>query len=257
VAEIEQHLTIEQLSALLDGQLSQSEQEYAQEHLPTCEQCQQQQAELRQTVEFLHALPQPALPRSFVLPLDTVFAEPVPVVAPGKKPYHLPTKATSSTQQTFWPSYLRTTIRVVSTLAAVVGIVFLLSSLLPTFVSHTSEGNTASTASMAVPPTNALPKDVSVTQETISPHTAPARTPLSTQPQATSAQIQGTPIQFRATPGQSYRPMQSSTRPVDTSPSITTVFDLSTLQGRTTLGFLLLVLGILGLMVFRRPKPVS
>jgi hypothetical protein len=255
VAEIEQHLTIEQLSALLDGQLSQSEQEHAQEHLPTCEQCQQQQAVLRQTAELLHALPQPALPRSFVLPLDTVFAEPAPVVAPDKKPYYLPTKATASAQQTFWPSYLHTTIRVVSTLAAVVGIVFLLSSLLPISVNRSAG---TSTASMAVPATGgAVPKNISVTQETMSPHAAPAQTPLSTQPQATSAQIQETPIQFRATQAQNYRPMQPNTRPVDTSPSITTVFDLSTLQGRTTLGFLLLVLGILGLMVFRRPKPIS
>ena len=68
MAKQEQHLTTARLSALIDGQLSPEEQTQSETHLQSCPVCQQQLAELRQTVALLHALPQPPLPRSFVLP---------------------------------------------------------------------------------------------------------------------------------------------------------------------------------------------
>jgi len=58
----------EQLSAYLDGELSLAEQEALERHLPTCARCQQALAELRAVRRLLHALPAPALPRSFTLP---------------------------------------------------------------------------------------------------------------------------------------------------------------------------------------------
>src|SRR5215469_2615502 len=63
-----EHLTIEQLSAILDKQLSPQEWAVCRAHLSTCQQCQGMLADLRQTSALLHALPQPELPRSFVLP---------------------------------------------------------------------------------------------------------------------------------------------------------------------------------------------
>ncbi|HLX39760.1 MAG TPA: zf-HC2 domain-containing protein, partial [Ktedonobacteraceae bacterium] len=68
----DRHLTTEQLSAFIDKQLAAEEQAACTAHLQTCQQCQQALAALRQTVMLLKALPQPALPRSFVLPTNLI-----------------------------------------------------------------------------------------------------------------------------------------------------------------------------------------
>ncbi|HKV85940.1 MAG TPA: zf-HC2 domain-containing protein [Ktedonobacterales bacterium] len=61
----------ERLSASLDGELDAAEREQLERHLVECERCRAILAELRQTRGLLRALPQPALPRSFMLPIET------------------------------------------------------------------------------------------------------------------------------------------------------------------------------------------
>lgn len=61
----EQH---ERLSAYLDGELDEGERAALERHLPTCEQCQRALDEVREVRALLHAMPTPALPRSFVIP---------------------------------------------------------------------------------------------------------------------------------------------------------------------------------------------
>jgi Putative zinc-finger len=58
----------EQLSALLDGELSEGERIALERHLQGCAACQRELAELREVRALLRALPVPALPRSFTLP---------------------------------------------------------------------------------------------------------------------------------------------------------------------------------------------
>ncbi len=70
MAQDKRHLTTEQLSALLDKEASAEEQAQWEAHLSTCPQCQRALTALRQTVAMLHALPQPTLPRSFVLSME-------------------------------------------------------------------------------------------------------------------------------------------------------------------------------------------
>lgn len=242
MAEFEQHLTNEQLSAMLDGQLSESEQEYTNKHLPTCEQCQQRQAELRQMVALLHALPQPALPRSFALPLDMTITE--QTLTPIKESYR-PLRSRPATPSL--PHYVYSTMRAISTIAAVIGIVFLLTSVLPllfsgspmsTSASSTSSMGSASGAPQA-PSANNTPRDYSLTQEAMSPRTPQNGLALATPTSPPKASAQ-------ARPG-----AVSVDSPV--SP-VVSLFDLSTLQGRAILGCLLLVLGIIGLTIFRRRK---
>lgn len=60
----------ERLSAYLDSELATSERAGVQAHLADCEQCQRELAALRQTRDLLRALPAPALPRAFALPLS-------------------------------------------------------------------------------------------------------------------------------------------------------------------------------------------
>lgn len=58
----------EQLSAFLDGELSEGERIALERHLQGCAACQRARAELRQVRALLRALPVPALPRAFTLP---------------------------------------------------------------------------------------------------------------------------------------------------------------------------------------------
>jgi hypothetical protein len=60
----------ERLSAYLDGRLPAPERIALDQHLPTCARCANELAELRRTVAVLRALPTPALPRSFALPIQ-------------------------------------------------------------------------------------------------------------------------------------------------------------------------------------------
>ncbi|MBA2681641.1 MAG: hypothetical protein H0U76_25010, partial [Ktedonobacteraceae bacterium] len=70
MSKLDRHLTTEELSALLDNHLAQEEAgEDHHGHLASCQQCQQELADLKQTVRLLHALPPPPLPRSFILPV--------------------------------------------------------------------------------------------------------------------------------------------------------------------------------------------
>jgi anti-sigma factor RsiW len=259
VAEIDQHLTIEQLSASLDGQLSQSEQEYARQHLSTCEQCQQQQAELRQTVALLHALPRPTPSRSFMLPLDISLLEPVSTAQPDLPlPRSLHTQTKQPVRRAPWPPYLRTTMRVVSTLAAVVGIVFLLSSLLPARLGYPSASTASgSSASQAVSAPSA-PMDA--TQVARNAQTL-TQAPSAIQNQAATAQSSNANYAQAAQPTPAPPPViepSSNAPPVNPLEDFfATLFNLSMPEGRLIAGFLLFFLGIVGLLVFRRRKSIG
>jgi hypothetical protein len=61
------HLSVDLLSAYLDGQVTAAERARIEEHLPTCPACQRELNSLRQTVTLLHAMPRVPLPRAFIL----------------------------------------------------------------------------------------------------------------------------------------------------------------------------------------------
>src|SRR5260370_36626675 len=67
----------EQLSAFLDGELSESERVALELHLAGCAACQRALGELRQVRALLRALPVPVLPRSFTLPESGAVPEPL------------------------------------------------------------------------------------------------------------------------------------------------------------------------------------
>jgi anti-sigma factor RsiW len=182
VAQEKQHLTTEQLSTYLDEQLSAAERGGADEHLATCKQCQQVLTELRETVVLLHALPQPALPRSFVLPSETSIAD----------------KSAAGSEAAYRrrPAYIWTMLRAISALAAVFGLVMLLSGLL----TPTVQLSTSVTPAMNV--------------GEVSPQASPP------------------------------------------SPPVLPFFDLHTPTGQLSFGFLLLLLGIIGLITFRSRQNV-
>ncbi|HEU5229806.1 MAG TPA: hypothetical protein VFU49_18450 [Ktedonobacteraceae bacterium] len=229
------HLTTEELSALLDGQLSSEEQ--AQQHLNTCKQCQLRLADLRQTVQLLHALPQPHLPRSFTLPVSDAVVTPISAHRDSGVG-RLNSQPAPQLRRRARSGYMRTTMRTLSTLAAVLGIVFLLSTALPF-----AQGNPAAapSTSFGSAPANtaAATKDQSQTgQGALATKTAPQTTltPRAVTPRAT------------ATPETTAHAFPLSGTPVHP------LIDLNNAGERALLGLALLILGILSLILLSRRR---
>ena len=235
MAKQDRHLTTARLSAFIDRQLSAEEQAQTEEHLRTCELCQQQLAELRQMVTLLHALPQPKLPRSFTLPVAETTLAPrtnnssVRPLAPIT-PLH---------QRRGMPASIGGAIRVISTLAAVIGIIFLLSGLFGTVillprggVGSASTANSGGVASTSTPqratiPHFVTPDSTKISGQDITP--SPTTAPSVTSPNTTNNQPQ--------------QPNQSQL----------TVFDiLGSPWGRAIIGLVLVVVGIIGFVVVGR-----
>ncbi|GHO94739.1 hypothetical protein KSF_047870 [Reticulibacter mediterranei] len=266
------HLMTEQLSAYLDKQLlSTEEQNQVEAHLKTCEQCQQELEDLRHTVALLHALPRPALPRSFMLPLDINIqtdiqtsvedepegAEPVPIAVAAARNR----RREAGTDNRSWPTYARVALRTVSAIAAVVGLALLLSGMIGTFLpggtmtasygrpmaanSSTQDSRTSS-GSGENAQGSAAPQLSPSSRTTITPPaiTATTRaTPIAEATATTAITHEETPAVKSVQPAPSIEPSRSP---------IILFFDLSTGPGRLGLGFLLLLLGVMGSIVFKR-----
>ena len=134
----DEHLTTEQISASFDKQLSPQEQAVFDAHISSCQQCQNKLSDLRLTSTLLHSLPVEEVPRSFVLPHnvsilpDRTIRQDAPVTA-------LPQR------QRPQRSALRRSVRIVSTLAAVLALCFIISGMLPLL--YSGVGNSASSTS--------------------------------------------------------------------------------------------------------------
>ncbi len=241
MAQENQHLTTEQLSALLDGEVSAEEKTRWEAHLATCQRCQQELASLRRTVALLRALPQPALPRSFELPLE--IAEPVALVA-GTRQAAAPTPLRAPERRRQDRSYLRFAFRTLSTIAAMIGIVFVLSSIVPTLTRGSTSNSAASTSAS------------SSSGSSNSSGQVPAATPRITHPPA----VMTPSIRPAATPAASQvnKPAASSdgtgNQPSTGNWPTVLFFNLSTPEGRLGFGILLFILGMMGYIIFRRKR---
>jgi anti-sigma factor RsiW len=239
VAQQDEHLTTEQLSAFLDKQLSPPEQAVFDAHLASCQQCQSRLADLRLTVALVRALPQEEVPRSFVLPSRLA------PVAEG--PTLRPAIVTPVPQQRGARVYvLQRTVRVVSTLAAVLALIFILSGIVPSI--HFGGGGGASTASAP-----ASINQSSRTSAASNGAATPSTTFGSAHDKGTSTKAPlPTPKPTQAATAQSNT--GSRTPPAVQPPTLPPFLDLSQPEGRLALGALLLVLGITGLVVTRRRR---
>lgn len=239
----DRHLTTEQLSASLDQQLSAQEQAMCDAHLSTCQQCQQMLADLRQTVALVRALPQQSLPRSFVLPanLELPARESSPVTSISEQPRRV------------LPYFVRSTVRAVSTLAAVLGIIFLLAGVLgPLFSVH--GGGTAAPSSTLAPRNGATGMEPQATQ------TSAGTTPNVHASATCGKVIQGTCVAEGASPtpqptpsptptNTSVQRQQSSDNQSKGGQSQFVPPDISTPQGRLGVGGLLLLLSVVGFIL--------
>jgi len=240
VAQQDEHLTTEQLSAFLDKQLSPAERAVFDAHLASCQQCQSRLADLRLTVALVRALPQEEVPRSFVLPsrLAPVAERPTPRPA---------TVTPVPRQRGARVSVLQRTVRTVSTLAAVLALIFILSGILPPI--HFGGGEATSSAG-SVP---AASNQSATSHSANTPHVQGTATFGSVQ---AAADGKKTPVPTpKSTPAATAQSrIRPGTSPAVQPPTLPPFLDLSRPEGRLALGALLLVLGIIGLVVTRRRR---
>jgi anti-sigma factor RsiW len=230
------HLTIEQLSAILDKQLSAQEWAVCQAHLRACQQCQGMLADLRQTSLLLRALPQPEVPRSFVLP-DTITS---PAGQISRPEVRAPVKQITRGRSRTWPTYLRYSTRFISTIAAALGIFFILSGLV---ISLPRGGATTASAPVTAPSSSNTGASGTANTPQAKVQTPNADSTQNNHPKTQPPQSVGTAT------SRSFSRTAHAENPGNTLPSI---LDPSTIEGRMVIGVLLLVLGILGVVFSRR-----
>lgn len=168
----------EQLSALLDNELGEQERAELEAHLPSCAACRAELESLRRTRNLVRALPQPPLPRSFALPLEAAPRQEQPhqsasAARPAPGPQHRP----SSAPPARLPNRRRPVraLQWLSSIAAVLGVVVLLSGF---FSSHTSMTAATSTASFG----NNQGQTANAPMPTNTQPSLPERTPNGTHP---------------------------------------------------------------------------
>jgi anti-sigma factor RsiW len=242
----ERHLTIEELSALLDGQLSEQEQVHCDAHLATCQQCSLALTDLRQTASLLRALPEPQLPRSFTLSTgvsyiqerrasSAVQADPAAIAAPADQERQQRLRARRTT--------LRRTARALSLIAAVIGL-FLLGTgvfaVLPRSANNANTATTGSSAGSSAP--NAVPQQAATTVST------PSTVKKSNTPNVVAHGTLGPHIGPQARRNISHNAESPTAGPALPLPN------LSTPLGQQEVGFLLVALGIIGLLLSWRRR---
>lgn len=252
------HLTTEQLSVFLDKQLSgQEEAEYT-AHLHTCQHCSQALADLKQTVALLHALPQPALPRSFALSASQVTqtARSSSAQEPEQRRQHLHAIPTTTRRvRRHRAGYVaRQSIRALSTLAAVIGLVFFLSGV---FVAFPHGGaSTASNGSV-----NVSSSGTTTQRPGISNHATP--NVVGSQDSGCNQPVPPTgPCNSRTSPTatpnhQATQAATGSGTPQigpSTTPNTSSAVDLNSPQVHLGVGVVLLLIGILGVALTRKRR---
>lgn len=173
----------EQLSAALDGALTANEQAALDAHLAGCESCRSELEDLRQVRALLRALPEPALPRSFLLPTEGELAAPrAPARARGIPPVadiagEAQVTPLRPRDRREYPSRraIRTlgVTRWIGTIAAVLGLALFLGTLLPMMATHPNSN--ASTSAPQYSANGAATTDKSATGAA---GAAPTRSPV-------------------------------------------------------------------------------
>lgn len=253
MSQLDRHLTTEQLSALLDDQLSGGEQaDTYRAHLQTCEQCQLEFAELRQMVRLLRTLPPPTLPRSFALPANISVEDIEPAPAPEREqeaPVPIPLAAGRARLQARRAARqsrpLQGVLRMVSGLVAVVGLCFMLSSVLSTLsLPHLAFNNNAATSSSSQANSGNDNNGTTKTPQSGPIHASGTR-PVPTRVSGVEPNAKPAP-----TPPSTMQPATQS-KPVN-APAAFTLFDLSNSTVRLDLGIILLILGALGIFLLKQ-----
>ncbi len=237
------HLTTEQVAAFIDKQLSPQEQTTWNAHLQTCKDCQSRAAAMRQTVALLHSLPQPQVPRSFALPTNVTYLQERPQQEES---------ATTNGRRNRPPGnyYVRRSLRALSTIVAVIGFVFILSSFSFAAFHGSSASNTSTTSSGQAP----FSGTAKTPREVMPRGSSPGNCEQYGSPAATCNASRGTaqpspPVVATPTTSQPANGNNEASEP----PGVSGI-DLNTPQGHLELGSALLLLGVFGFVLTRRKR---
>ena len=228
-----EHLTTEQLSAFLDGQLPPAEQALCDAHLRDCDQCRRALQGLRMTVSLLKALPQPVPPRSFTLPIGSFAVPEQPEVRAVRTLPFIPASHRIAPPS---PAVLiaRSTLRAFGTIAAVVGLVFLISSFWTVLPMQRNGAMSSNSAGSAAQPNTSQNSG----QEPTHPHPTTSQQNLATRAPATAVVKSATPT----------TQLGRHEAPASSSP----LLDLGLASTRLLFGLLLLLLSIACILLARR-----
>ena len=236
----QEHLTTEQLSAYLDKQLTPQEQAFFDAHLQSCQHCQHVLAELRGTVALLRAMPESSLPRAFTLPAGLS-------QTPAAHPQPLPMQE----RQRRIPRYmLQRTVRAVSTLAAAIAVLIILSGLLAGLGFH-SGGATSASYAPATSNSSGTTHHTNKPNLTQEPQTQPGSPTMGSLQSGTPAK---SPVTSTPAPTPTSTSDGTTQGVVPTPPTPPPFLDISQPSGRLMLGALLLLLSIVGLIATRRVR---
>lgn len=136
----------EQLSAALDAYLMPEEQTALDAHLAGCDTCARELEELRQVRRLLRAMPEPVLPRSFLLPTEGELVAPRSPARTAERA--AATNVTPLRQPTRPASRTLVVTRWIGTIAAVLGMALFLGTLL----AHQGASYSATSAPSAAQP---------------------------------------------------------------------------------------------------------
>lgn len=232
-----EHPTTAQLSAYVDQELIGDELTLCTAHLQTCQACQATLADLRFTSRLLHDMPEVEIPRSFVLPLNiSVLPE-----TPAHRVEHVQ-------QVSKGQAIIRRTFRAVSTLAAVVGLVFILVGAFATLPNGVVT-NSISTA--------AAPGHSTAAGHTASDASATQRAMQGLPPEATRAALTPSPVSTSTASAAGIGIHATSQPSEQQAVTLPPALDPSQPEGRLGLGALLFILGIIGALATRRKQPKS
>jgi anti-sigma factor RsiW len=232
----DEHLTTEQISASFDKQLSPQEQAVFDAHISSCQQCQNKLSDLQLTATLLHTLPVEEVPRSFVLP-HNVSILPNRTMQQGAPVTVLP--HTQRQQR----SVLRRSVRIISTLAAVLALCFIISGMLPLL--YSGAGNSASSTSSG---STMAPVDHGAT--------TPGVQQSSNVAQGSTAPVSPTKTDHSLSPNITATVPSKSVHPTDQvlSPAVQPFIDFSQPSVRIGVGVIVLALSLIVLIITRRRR---
>ena len=161
----------EALSALLDDELDVTQRRSLEGHLAECEQCRTELASLRRTRALLRAMPQPPLPRSFTLPVETAASVRSISAAPSR-----------SRQRETRSGALPRLAQRVGSLAAAVGLVLLIG----TWITGISNGGPSTASSARTTSGGASAQNTNITAAGDRTHTPPAYVAETRAPEVSS-----------------------------------------------------------------------
>ena len=230
------HLTTGQLSASFDKQLSPQEQAIFDAHISACQECQNKLSDLRLTAALLHALPEAEVPRSFILPNNVS-------ILPDRTMRQDTSFAPIPQRQRQQRSVLRRSVRIVSTLAAVLALCFIISGMLPLIYSGASYTASSTSSGSTMAPVDHGAATPGVQQSSNAVQGSAATTP----PTETAHSL--TPNSKATLPSSADHSANQGQ-----SPAIPPIIDFSQPLVRLGAGVLVLAISIIVLMVTRRRR---